>query len=596
MIHRMMEGTPQAARLSGSGRELKPPPRPGTVVVNPSTGLPHRIEWRREDGSLAYEQAFAFLADAPAFAIPVATFVAGLFNTEHSGKTPKNSAKTLRRGLFAFLALPENGALTPASFGYGDMIRFIDFLRVQPGGESHKSVSYWFAVRCLTGLPGFTAECPANPFSSAKAGETDVLIGSDLHRVLSAAADDILVHKARFDARRDASHSLWSDPDAARILTLMAQIRARFPDGPEGDGIRRLPLRGEMRILAPDLADACAAIGYPTLQEWWGPGYRNLGSSLVLLIYFFRLNLALARDMNWGQFDTIGVETITSKKKDRAGGVRQLPGYLNGTEPVNPGMLRSFLRDWTSDLRLCAGKEARRVFIMWLGLPSASGPFICHLGSKNAPERLLGNFEKKYGLPHFTAASIRPTTIELVDRVSEGSQALAPAVGRHSRKVRRRNYTTQESVWRDLLRLAMAMPVRARDMRARFAARTLGQVGGNHQAATPGWNCSQPYYRGFSTAPEGEMCDAIGRCPACRFGRPDLDCVRSYASTLALLDAVRAENVKGREVEWIGVFRVIESEIVNRWLPSFDKAVRDTPTADLPRVPSLRGALRWPTF
>lgn len=597
LIHRQMGGTPQAALLTGAERVLKDPAQKGVIELDPATGHPCRLVWRLLSGELAFAPVvFEFLGDAPNFAMPVGRYAADAYYTDNSRATMLHLAKCLRSGLFAFFSQPRLLHVDPTTVTSEHMRDFIDFLRTRNVGESQKNKLYAVARKCLEAIPGVTAELPSNPFSDEKASTPPVLGGNHLYAVLSAAASDVLMHKARFEARSDPDHALWQDPASARILALISTLRSRFPNGPANDGVRRLPVSTEIRTLAPDLEEECESVGFDVLLDWWGPCHANIGSSLVLLMFFFRLNLEIARDMRWGQLDNVDDETIVNKSKKRAREKRQLPGYVNGKAPLDAASLRQFLRDWTADLRVEAGDQGSRVFLMWKARFAFKGPFICHFGSPNAPMRVLTRFAGKYSLEHFTSQMMRPTTIELVDEASEGSQQLAPEVGQHTRAVRNRNYTTPESTWRSLMRIAMAMPVRARDMRSRFAAFALGRIGGNHAAATPGWNCSSPYYRGFSSAPEGELCDAIGRCPACRFGRPDLDCVRSYANVLALLAAVRAEKVKGREVEWNGVFRKVESELVNRWLPSFEKEVRATPVSELPHVPSLVGALRWPTF
>ncbi|MES1974264.1 MAG: hypothetical protein V4472_17540 [Pseudomonadota bacterium] len=596
IVTQSFAGTPQAALINSGGRKLPTPPRKGTVLLD-AAGMPRRIEWSTLEDGVKITMNFDFLAKVPGIGMEAARLVANHFDTGSSFGSVESEASALRNGLFGYLRDETRRDMLGPDFERHHLDGLITFLRSQDTVRSVKETRYYSAVRLLKGLAGFDAEVPANPFNGKAFTVSNVLDTPVIYDVLRTAADDVLMRKDRWDAKDDPSHPLWSDPASAAILQLLAELRARFPEGPSGNGVRRLPWNGEIEELAPDLMESFSAIGRSTLADWWGPTCSNIGSSYFLVLYFYRLNPELAKDLRWGENGTIGDETIVNKRKRRAGGIRQLPGYLNGKERLNADVLRRFLRSWTEDLRECAGDARSRVFLYWPRQANAGRRGLtCDLSSNNAPRRALSDFIALYGLPHFTADMVRPTTVELVDISTEGAPGLRTAAGRHTPEVRRRNYTTRDAVIRSLLRLGIAMPIRDRAMRRHHAAMATGRIGGNHVAATPGWNCSNPYYRGFSNAPEGELCDAIGRCPMCKFGRPDLDCVRSYANLLALLEAVRAENVPGREADWIGVYRPIETKIERRWEPAFEQHVRDTPTEDLPHVPSMKEALRWPTF
>lgn len=154
--------------------------------------------------------------------------------------------------------------------------------------------------------------------------------------------------------------------------------------------------------------------------------------------------------------------------------------------------------------------------------------------------KALANFQKRHGLPHFALAQIRPTLLDLVGQ--RHGALVATHAGRH------KNFQTTEGHYlgpgtraRERERLGETLQQMERflgtegKVDVRRSARSPGEDKG---AATPGFDCDDPYDSPVPGQRKNRLCRAYGMCPACPMATASPNDYRSVAQWLALGSAI----------------------------------------------------------
>jgi integrase len=363
------------------------------------------------------------------------------------------------------------------------------------------------------------------PLSYRQTKSRDVLSEAELGPILRAAVQDIQNTVARWDHAR----AIIDDPSivvprpGAKISAYKSPavaLKALGTGFPEG-----LPSREDLKTRRKGLYHAFLhypQFSYVSAIESLFPTPRLLVPFVVLIAQATLFNPDTVLQLRWSNIDeehpVFGADRWRLRgDKPRAGRaqVRSFPAKV--TDLTNPVALLRVLRTQTASIRTGLPRELRDYVFIFRAESSAkpAGTFVASGPSRGTWHRVLRRFIAEYRLAPFTLANLRPTGSDLVDEITEGNLTAQQTLLNHVRlETTERHYRSHAARARLQEKLAQAMAWRERYARSGGAVETRGQLG-SHRAATPGYECFDPYDSPEPGQVAGRLCTGYGRCPGC---------------------------------------------------------------------------------
>lgn len=215
----------------------------------------------------------------------------------------------------------------------------------------------------------------------------------------------------------------------------------------------------------------------------------------------------------------------------------------------NPAVLRDFLLSWTGGFR---GHEPHglenRLFVAAKLKPEGGLTGFARAEGASLNEEFKALCERA-GIEPFPFKLLRVASVDLVRQATGGNPAAVRAAGWwRSYETARRHYLPAPAKMRADEDLLAAREVGRRALESGVDFR--GVPGGiDRGCATPGFICLDPY-RGPLSVGKGELCRAIGHCPACRHARVDYGSPAACSLLTALAARLQAKRAAVADVGW----------------------------------------------
>lgn len=424
----------------------------------------------------------------------------------------------------------------------------------------------------------------------------DVLSEPVLASIVQAAVQDIGQTIANWDNARTIIDDplVVVPPCTAKISAYKDQavalktLATTFPDG--------LPRYTELKSRRRGLYDALRT--YPQLS--YGSAIRAIVPTARLLVPFVVL-IALATLFNpdtvlklrWSHVDeehpVFGADRWRLRgEKPRAGReqVRSFPARV--THLTNPVTLLKHLRRQTARLREVLSQELRDyVFVFQIENRSSATSFVGSDGSRTGWSWALRRFIGEYKLKPFTLADLRPTGSNLVDELTGGNLPAQQMILNHTKpETTERYYTSHASRTRRQEKLAQAMAWRERYARSLGTIDSRSQVG-TRRAATPGYECFDPYDSPLPSQVAGRLCTAYGRCPSCPLHAMNVRSAKSLARIIQLAARLDEASRELAPQRWLSQWMPVQ-EAVRKHLYLFAEEVYTAARQlQLPPIPEI---------
>jgi hypothetical protein len=242
---------------------------------------------------------------------------------------------------------------------------------------------------------------------------------------------------------------------------------------------------------------------------------------------------------------------------------------------LSPAKLHSFLLEWTSIIRPQAGKFSGNLFIFVTRGRIVRG-FLTGaqvgVAFDIAWKRGLQQFLKRHNLPRINISNLRTTGLDIVRMLSgDDLRAVQAAGGQGSAQVVQVHYEGDPARNRRNEALSEVMTTMEGWV---FSAGKIDPRGTptytDMLAATPGWNCADPFDSPIPGETKGRRCQAFGRCPGCGLGAVNKFSAYSLARTLQLLDEVIEARTYLDSQRWSAAYKDVQLALQNKWIPSFD--------------------------
>lgn len=287
---------------------------------------------------------------------------------------------------------------------------------------------------------------------------------------------------------------------------------------------------------------------------------------------------------------------VVSAPKGRARGRPQQRSFIVSDDADNPAQVLKFLDFWTARIRPFAPPLlSDRVFLF---VPDSTNHAVTSFGynAKSASSRRnwqwgLGNFIAEHDLQSFTLRQIRATLLDVAHQRYRGDIRAILALGRQqSPHVIASSYTSSGARLRNDERLGAAAALMARDRAtgSRADARRGSEMGADPGAATPGWNCLDPFDSPVAGQKRGRACTAFGQCPACPLAQLDTGSPISARHAFELLARIDEARRALDAAEWLTTWAPVRARLYDYWLPQFHSRIRQIAAQlDLRPFPSV---------
>lgn len=236
------------------------------------------------------------------------------------------------------------------------------------------------------------------------------------------------------------------------------------------------------------------------------------------------------------------------------------------TDLTNPVSLLKLLRQQTARLRDELPQELRDyVFVFRVENRARATAFVASDSSRTAWSWALRRFIDEYQLKPFTLADLRPTGSDLVDELTGGNLLAQQMLLNHAKpETTEQYYTSHAARARRQEKLALAMEWRERYARSGGKVDPRGQLGSS-RAATPGYECFDPYDSPVPGQVAGRLCAAYGHCPNCPLHAVNVRSPKSLARIIQLvarLDEASEQLAPQRWLsEWVPVRKAVRNDL-----------------------------------
>jgi len=340
------------------------------------------------------------------------------------------------------------------------------------------------------------------------------------------------------------------------------------------------------QCISKAVQNAAERILYPDINE--------IVPMLVVVCAFFALNPSLTfklrKDGSDYAFKSLGdVERLHMYPHKERAGLRQRNVLTVTAHPDNPGQILKYLERRTLRLGLMRPELADRAFAHFsFRVRRAVALNVSDLCWKSALKR----FADRHGLPEFTLAQLRPTTLDLVHELSGGNIIAMQAVAMHTdAQTTYTYYTSDAQLRRNRERLGEMQ------MQMERWAFTGGKIRpedrphglADQGAATPGFTCLDPKDSPIPGEVRGELCTAYGRCPECPLALVDPTSPRALAYLVMLNERITEAHERMADPSaWHLRWAPVQEELLTYWLAGWDPGIaeksRTIPIPELPHV------------
>lgn len=344
---------------------------------------------------------------------------------------------------------------------------------------------------------------------------------------------------------------------------------------------KQLPSIEELRVVDSRLADRILRKhnGYRAVQEYFYPSSATILPFIILLAMYSAANTGPLRSLrrdNVSLVEVMGTMRIRYLFEKGRGQYSYPRSFaIDPGDPVSPDCLNEFIELWTSRIRGCAEVESsRNLFI-----------FACHGGAvrsfltaqdygtdtDSSWKLALKTLCKRLGLPALTIGQLRFTGLDLVrEATNDDLRAVKAAGGQKAESTIRLHYEGAAAARRRSEALSEVMSTTERwvQTKGRVDPRGAPANVGVH-AATPGWDCTDPFDSPITGEASGRLCSAYGMCPACPRSKLNANSPYSLARVLQLnAELDQAFDYLDR-ARWLAAFEAVCVALRTKWIPSF---------------------------
>ncbi len=256
---------------------------------------------------------------------------------------------------------------------------------------------------------------------------------------------------------------------------------------------------------------------------------------------------------------------VGNKKRARGDQVRTYP--QDSTEIDSPVTIFSNVAKLTCRLPIAEHDPGEDMLFIFQG--RNYGRVHHYLNATCTFSNALSAFKADNKLPDFNLSSIRPTISEIVNQLSNGDIKAQQAILNHWRtETTETHYVSEAARHRRRETLGNLLNRRERYIRTSGKADDRINLPDNTgRAATPGFECTDPYDSPLASQTKGQLCTAWGECPLCPRAAVIPGSAHALAQLLHLQNAIenaRHDLPPGRWLYWSSV-----QNALNNWLSKF---------------------------
>jgi hypothetical protein len=241
--------------------------------------------------------------------------------------------------------------------------------------------------------------------------------------------------------------------------------------------------------------------------------------------------------------------------------------------------LHDFVVAWTSQIRKHAGLYANNLFVFVTRERVVRGFYTGEQAGTDSDQcwkYALKQFLKRHNLPNMTISNLRATGLDIVRMLSgDDIRSVQAAGGQTSAEVINDHYDSAaaKAGRNDALGEVMTTMEGWIITKGRTDPRGAPKYA-DILAATPGWNCADPFDSPIPGEVKGRRCQAHGRCPGCGLSAVNRFSPYSLARTLQLLEEVNKAREYLDTKRWNEAYKEVQIALEEKWIPSFtDKSV-----------------------
>lgn len=483
-----------------------------------------------------------------------------------------NASRDLRAGLFAFLFHANRTEVTLSDMTSDFWAAFIHWLdstdsngveKLKLQTRARRLGTMRSVLMAISRLDRFRGEAEKAleylPHSPWRALQRKVTPRKRLNRehllsILKASVEEILALDARFKdgAQRikkgraeleSGSHNIRTSLDA-----LLAAVDREFP--------LSIPRKAELKESQKPLEQAARihAGGITKLSKYLYPAPREMVPMVLVLSIVLGMNPETILSLNWSDIrlhQVLGREVAVIRGvKNRASKNPEMsvPASIEVWKGLSLGDVLGMLRRWTDRIRPGISLPAHRdrVFI-FVGEPVTHSLPRGFGGSTTSTQYMcctdiafthnLKRFVRDHGIEAFSLAQIRTTVLDETF-VLTGDIKAVQAIGQQKSPWTVLNHYTSDGTRSRLMERLGGSLFLLRERWWGSDGRIDPRVGGrgfgrDRGAATPGFQCMDPFSSQRPGQIEGRLCTAYGECPDCELA-VGTDSVEDVANYLAL--------------------------------------------------------------
>ena len=429
--------------------------------------------------------------------------------------------------------------------------------------------------------------------------QTELIDDIDWTRIILACRDDIIEIIAQVSAGYRTLAGGEISPDRTRrgrgqyssLEAAIWEVKRTFGD--------TIPSMVDIRKVNPALADAIQHThGKNAITRAFYPMAEDIFPFVVIHSVYTSANTSALRSLKWANVELLEILEASRVRytfvKPRAHLTYKRSFPIQADDIFSPYELHLFLKRWTSSIRPLAGSFADNIYIFKTSIQTVRGFRSSQdIGddSDSTWNSVFKTFRKRHGLPYTTIKMLRMTGLDIVrEQSGDDIRAVMAAGGQTAESTIDLHYNGRGAKRRRTEGLSEVMSTQERWV-ATGGVRDIRASPDNSdtQAATPGWNCLDPYDSPIPGEKSGRQCQAFGQCPACPMGGVDRESGYALARTLQLADEIRDARFYLNATRWRLVYEPVLVLLIKKWIPSFTNpaVVDDASLANLGPIGAL---------
>jgi len=256
--------------------------------------------------------------------------------------------------------------------------------------------------------------------------------------------------------------------------------------------------------------------------------------------------------------------------------------YVETDRELSAPFIARAIAAWTADIRHAAAPHLQDD--LWLYVPRHNA------GSREVRSMRLNDtgalnpdannavtaFSKKYDLERVVISRIRATLAEVAHDLFGGDLRATMDFLQHTNpETTLKNYTNGLSLARHHGIIADVQQLRERFIftEGKLDPRVLAQSG-DPAAATPGWQCANPYSSPMPGERVGRLCRSYGSCPICPLARVDVTSPVAYARLRQVKAGLESARSTALPERWTQGLAPILRQINQFWILCFPDQVK----------------------